>query len=76
MSDETAKKLRGIFVQDSIGAELQALAMPFAGQNQPLLDVRAALAQAAMQRIDWLIELRNHLNNFPESGRVTVGGPR
>jgi hypothetical protein len=76
LSSDTADKLRGIFVQDLIGAEFQALAMPFTGQNQPLLDVREALSAAATQRIDWLTRLQNDLHNFPESGRITAGGPR
>ena len=76
LSTETAKMLMGIFVQDSVAGEFQRLTTPVTGENQPLLDARENLAVAATKRIDWLTKLQNDLDRFPESGRITVGGPR
>lgn len=72
----TADKLRGIFEQDSVVVEFQALAIPFTAENQSVLDARDTLAAAAMQRIQWLVKLQDSLDKFSESGRITVGGPR
>jgi hypothetical protein len=52
LSSDTAVELRGIFDRDSNAAEFQALAAPFTGQGQSLLEGRQALAAAAMERID------------------------
>jgi hypothetical protein len=74
LSSDTAVELRGIFDQDSKAAEFQALAAPFTGQGQSLLEARQALAAAAMERIDWLTKLQNDLGTFVESGPITGVG--
>jgi hypothetical protein len=75
LSSWTADELMRIFVQDSVGAEFQALPMPPIGQDHSNLDVRRALAVAAQQRVDWLTKLQNELDSFPESPKIPWGGP-
>jgi hypothetical protein len=75
LSSATTYELTKIFVQDSVAGEFQALAEPFTGHNRSLLDVREALAAAAVQRIDWLTKLQNDLDSFPESPKIPRGGP-
>ena len=74
LSSESAGKLRGIFVGNSMATEFQCLPMPSPVQNEPFLDDREALAVTALQRADWLTKLQEDLDSFPESGKITFGG--
>jgi hypothetical protein len=74
LSSESAYKLGGIFMGDSIATEFQCLPMPSPVQNQPFLDDREVLAVAALQRAEWLTNLQEDLDRFPESGKITFAG--
>jgi hypothetical protein len=76
LSDKTTAALTRIFESGSFAAQFQALPMPCIGGDESNRDVRKALAAAGTKRIDWLTKLQNDLDKFPESGRITVGGPR
>jgi hypothetical protein len=71
LSNKTAAELKRIFDQDSVAAQFEALPKPPIGQDECNIDVRRGLAEAAKQRIEWLTELKDKLDIFPESPNIS-----
>jgi hypothetical protein len=74
LSSGSAHKLGGIFMGNSMTTEFQGLPVPSPIQDQPFLDDREALAAAVLQRAEWLTKLKENLDRFPESGKITFAG--
>jgi len=66
-SAHNASLLRRFFDDDSVVAKYQSLDVATADENHSLFENEAALQTAVKQKVTWLENLRNRLDEFPQS---------